>query len=297
MATKQKGLGRGLEALLGGDSENDIIAAQQDRQGTLPVRVLQPGKYQPRTYMDPASLDELAESIKTQGLMQPILVRMVSAGKYEIIAGERRWRAAQKAGLAEVPVLIRDVPDETALAMSLIENIQRENLNPVEEAVGIKRLCDEFSLTHEVAAKAVGRSRVAVTNLLRLLNLAPAVQTMVRERKLDMGHARALLPLGSAAQILAANKVIAGTLSVRETERIVSAELSPVATKNRKNKVRPGTDRDLVRLQEELSDTLGARAEIKPGPKGSGKLVISYGSLDQLDGILARIAGGGTAQK
>src|ERR1035437_2754981 len=213
--SKQKGLGRGLGALLDANT-----GPESTRQATLLVPALQPGKYQPRTRMDQDSLNELAASIKAQGIMQPVLVRPLSEGKYEIIAGERRWRAAQLAGLSEVPVLVRSVPDNAALAMALIENIQRENLNPLEEAAGIQRLIDEFKMTHHVAAEAVGRSRSAASNLLRLLKLPKAVQNMLMENKLDMGHARALLSLESAQQILLANKIVMEQLSVREAEKL-----------------------------------------------------------------------------
>ena len=220
MAKLQKGLGRGLDALLsGGNSEKDEVMRD------LNVTLLRPGKYQPRTHMDEASLNDLAASIKAQGVMQPILVRQIADSNFEIIAGERRWRAAQLAGLSHVPVLVRSVPDNAALAMALIENIQRENLNPLEEAVGIQRLIDEFKMTHHVAAEAVGRSRSAASNLLRLLKLPKAVQDMLMENKLDMGHARALLPLESAQQILLANKITLEQLSVREAEKLVQKQI------------------------------------------------------------------------
>jgi ParB family chromosome partitioning protein len=225
----------------------------------------------------------LADSIKAQGIMQPILVRKVLGERFEIIAGERRWRAAQLAGLAEVPVLVRDVPDEAALAMSLIENIQRENLNPLEEAAGIQRLLDEFSMTHQAAAEAVGRSRSAVTNLLRLLSLAAPVQDMLMHSRIDMGHARALLPLGLAKQIEAAHEVADKGLSVREAERLAQRLMKPVARATTK------PDRDILRLQENLSDRLGTTVTIKAGKGGRGKLVIEYGSLDQLDSIIQKI--------
>jgi len=276
---KQRGLGRGLDALL---AANNSPEAQ--RQDMLSVGALQPGKYQPRTRMDPGSLEELAASIKAQGLIQPISVRPVSSGRYEIIAGERRWRAAQIAGLAEVPVLIRDIPDDAALAMSLIENIQREDLNPLEEAAGLQRLIDEFQMTHQQAADAVGRSRSAATNLLRLLQLAKPAQDMLMAGDIEMGHARALLPLSKGEQGRIAALVADKGYSVRETERLVARELNPPASGSKKK-----PDRDLVRLEEELSDRLGATVKISANRKGGGSLTIRFGSLDQLDGLLARL--------
>lgn len=275
-----KGLGRGLDALLGGDLET---VSGSDALRTLKVGQLQPGKYQPRTQMDQDSLQQLADSIKAQGIMQPILVRPVAREKFEIIAGERRWRAAQLAGLTEVPALVREIADEAALAMSLIENIQRENLNPLEEATGIKRLIDEFSMTHQLAAEAVGRSRSAVTNLLRLLNLAAPVQELLMQGQIDMGHARALLSLDGAKQIAVAQHIAAKNLSVREAERMVQAALHP----RKKVPVKP--QRDILRLQESAADRFGAKVNIRHGAKGAGKMVIEYKSLDQLDGILAQM--------
>ncbi|OGA73813.1 MAG: chromosome partitioning protein ParB [Betaproteobacteria bacterium RIFCSPLOWO2_12_FULL_65_14] len=278
--SKPKGLGRGLDALLGADQ-----AAPRESLLTLPVGRIRPGKYQPRTRMDQQALAELAASIRLQGLMQPLLVRPVDRDRYELIAGERRWRAAQMAGLEEVPALVREVPDEAALALSLIENIQREDLNPMEEAAGLQRLVDEFKMTHEQAADAVGRSRSATTNLLRLLKLAKQVQEMVMEGALEMGHARALLALDAARQIEAAHRIAAKRLSVRETEALVQGML----------RGRPGTqrtkkaDRDLVRLEEELSGALGTTVEIRPSKKGSGKLVVHYSSLDHLDELLKKL--------
>jgi len=277
---KQKGLGRGLDALLAANN-----TPESQRQETLDVGVLQPGKYQPRTRMDPGSLEELAASIKAQGLIQPISVRPVGAGRYEIIAGERRWRAAQIAGLAEVPVLIRDIPDDAALAMSLIENIQREDLNPLEEAAGIQRLIDEFQMTHQQAADAVGRSRSAASNLLRLLLLAKPAQDMLMAGDIEMGHARALLPLSKSEQGRIAAMVADKGFSVRETERLVARELNPPVKKTGDKK----PDRDLLRLEEELSDRLGATVKISSNRKGGGSLTIRFGSLDQLDGLLARL--------
>jgi ParB family chromosome partitioning protein len=278
--SKQKGLGRGLDALLAANN-----TPETQRQEVLAVGALQPGKYQPRTRMDPGSLEELAASIKAQGLIQPISVRPVDSGRYEIIAGERRWRAAQIAGLAEVPVLIRDIPDDAALAMSLIENIQREDLNPLEEAAGLQRLIDEFKMTHQEAADAVGRSRSAATNLLRLLQLAKPAQDMLMAGDIEMGHARALLPLSKSEQGRVAALVADKGFSVRETERLVARQLNPPAKKSGDKK----PDRDLLRLEEELSDRLGATVKISANRKGGGSLSIRFGSLDQLDGLLARL--------
>ncbi|MCK6412851.1 MAG: ParB/RepB/Spo0J family partition protein [Azonexus sp.] len=280
---KMKGLGRGLDALLAGGARVDI-----EEQRKLPVERMRPGKYQPRTRMDEASLAELAASIKAQGIVQPILVRVVEsapgAEHYEIVAGERRWRAAQLAGIDEVPVLIRDIPDEQALAMALIENIQRENLNPLEEALGLQRLIDEFGLTHQEAADAVGRSRPAASNLLRLLQLSSPVQELVMAGKLDMGHARALLPLNGGQQVALAQRAVQKALSVREVERLVQQILMPP----QKAASQP-VDRDILRLQEELSDSFGAAVAIRSNKKGAGKITIEFGSLDQLDGILTRM--------
>lgn len=276
---KLKGLGRGLDALLA--ANQDIEKVGESLQN-LPLSLLQPGKYQPRTRMDQQSLAELAESIKSQGVMQPILVRPVSAGRYEIIAGERRWRAAQLAGLPEVPAVIREVPDDAALAMSLIENIQRENLNPLEEAAGIQRLIMEFGMTHQEASQALGSSRSAVSNLLRLLNLPAPVQELLMQGKIDMGHGRALLSLSPAKQIEIANVVAHKQLSVRETERLVHR------LEHQKEKAHPRPDRDLMRLQENISAKLGAEVTIKSGKNGKGSIVIHYHTLEQLDGILSR---------
>jgi ParB family chromosome partitioning protein len=281
---KQRGLGRGLDALLGGNDEAAPARRSGDALTVLGVDGLQPGRYQPRTKMDPESLSELAASIKAQGVMQPILVRPVGGGKHEIIAGERRWRAARMAGLSEVPVLIREVEDNAALAMALIENIQREDLNPLEEAGGIQRLVQEFGLTHDAAAQAVGRSRSAVSNLLRLLGLATPVRELLETGALDMGHARALLGLAGAQQIETARAIAAKGLSVRETEALV-ARLLRGATKRPALK----TDRDVARLAEDLSERLGTRVTIQTGKKGAGKLTIAYGSLDQLEAILTRL--------
>jgi ParB family transcriptional regulator, chromosome partitioning protein len=279
---KLKGLGRGLDALLSSSEES----AASDTLRSLALDKIRSGRYQPRTRMDAASLEALAESIRSQGVMQPILVRPVDGGRYEIIAGERRWLAAQRAGLVEIPALVRVVPDQAALALALIENIQREDLNPLEEAQGIKRLIDEFGLTHESAAQAVGRSRSAVTNLLRLTQLAPPVQAMLLGGKLDMGHARALLGLPVAQQGAAAARVADGGLSVRDAERLVQATLNP-RQKSRRASAR--RDADLARLESELAEALGASVRIEPARKGAGRIVVRYASLDQLDGILATI--------
>lgn len=280
-ASKLKGLGRGLDALLAGNSSPDV-----QRQDLLAVELLQPGKYQPRTRMDPGSLEELASSIKAQGLIQPISVRPVSGSRYEIIAGERRWRAAKLAGLTTVPVLIRNIPDDAALAMSLIENIQREDLNPLEEAAGIQRLIDEFQMTHQQAADAVGRSRSAASNLLRLLQLAKPAQEMLMAGDIEMGHARALLPLSKTEQGRMAALVADKGFSVRDTERLVAKELNPAQKKQEGEK----PDRDLLRLEEDLSDKFGATVKISANRKGSGSLSIRFDSLDQLDGLLARLS-------
>ena len=306
MVTKKpKGLGRGLEALLG--PKVDATAATNDTSGTanpgqpasLRLDDMVPGQYQPRTRMDEGALYELAESIKSQGIMQPVLVRKLNAGpnagKYEIIAGERRTRAARLAGLDSVPVLVRDVPDEAAAAMALIENIQREDLNPLEEAQGLQRLIRDFGLTHEQAAQAVGRSRSAASNLLRLLNLAEPVQTMLMAGDLDMGHARALLALERAAQITAANQIAAKKMSVREAESLVKkigAEFNLVSPKPKKEK-----SRDLRRVEEELSDLLTAEVEVrvkKRVRRGGrveelGEVAIQFGSLDELNGLIERL--------
>jgi ParB family chromosome partitioning protein len=279
---KLKGLGRGLDALLDRDGAGGSALEQQ---ATLRIDQLQRGRYQPRTKMDEGSLQELAASIEKQGMMQPILVRPIDGDRYEIIAGERRWRAAKIAGLPDVPVLVRDVPDSAALAMALIENIQREDLNPLEEANGVQRLITEFKLTHQQAAEAIGRSRAATTNLLRLLNLQKAVQELVSDGKLEMGHARALVMLEGRHQENLARRVAERGLSVRQTEQLVTGILHPQAKTRRK----PRTDRDLARLEEDLSESLGTTVEIKPGKKGTGKLVISYSSHDHLDDILSKL--------
>ena len=287
---KKKGLGRGLEALLGGSSDITEAVRSEGLPNVLRLDSMQAGKYQPRTRMDEGALQELAASIRAQGVMQPILVRSIGGERYEIIAGERRFRAAKLAGLEEVPVLVKNVPDQAAAAMALIENIQREDLNPLEEAQGIQRLLDEFDFTHEQAAESVGRSRSAVSNLLRLLNLATPVQTMLLAGDLDMGHARALLAVDAATQIQLANQVVNKRMSVRETEKLVSSTTKEVpATKAR---VAHDGGRDTRRLEEELSDLLSANVKIKMGGRGRGKLQIDFGDLDALEGILGRLRTG-----
>jgi ParB family chromosome partitioning protein len=279
---RPKGLGRGLDALLAGSDET---SAPRDALQSVAIDRLRPGKYQPRSRMDESSLEELADSIREQGIMQPILVRPVDGGRFEIIAGERRWRAAQRAGLAEIPVLVKAVPDQAALALALIENIQREDLNPLEEAQGLQRLIGEFGLTHEAAAKAVGRSRSAVTNLLRLTQLAKPVQEYLLAGDLEMGHARALLPLAQGQQTATASRVVERKLSVRETERLVQQLSEP----SRPRRPRPGLDADTLRLENELAEALGANVKLEPGRNGAGRIVVRYTSLDELDGILARL--------
>jgi ParB family transcriptional regulator, chromosome partitioning protein len=289
---KIKGLGRGLDALLAGDIGS---VASADSLMMLRVTQLRPGKYQPRSHMDEAALQTLASSIKTQGIMQPILVRHLSSygdeDQYEIIAGERRWRASQLAGLTEVPVLVREIEDEAALAMALIENIQRENLNALEEALGIQRLIDEFAMTHEKAAEAVGRSRVAVSNLLRLLSLCEPVQNLLIQNKLDMGHARALIGLDNATQVMLANQIVTQQLSVRDAEALVKkASLGNVSECSHTSKLmpnKPAKDRDVLHLQNQLSDKLGANVQIQSKANGAGTLKIQYANLDQLDAIIA----------
>ncbi|QZA81495.1 ParB/RepB/Spo0J family partition protein [Deefgea piscis] len=277
VSKKFKGLGRGLDALMGDPSVGDTLK-------TLALDVLQPGKYQPRTVMDEVALNELADSIRSQGLMQPVLVREIDIDRYEIIAGERRWRACLLAGLTEIPALVRVISDEAALAMALIENIQRENLNPLEEAIGIQRLIDEFGLTQEAAAQAVGKSRPSVANLLRLLHLTEPVREILLRGEMDMGHARALLPLDTLQQLEVARLVVLKGLSVREVEALVKKmQQEPMTAKQHK------PDPDVLRLQEEVSSRIGARVVIQSGKKGSGRVTIEYGSLDQLDALLARL--------
>ena len=301
MNTKRRGLGRGLDALLAGKGAASAPAPEQPstpiaaadppaapgapgRMPTLPVDLLRRGRYQPRSDMRPESLQDLADSIRAQGLVQPIVVRPLASGGYEIIAGERRWRAAQMAGLHEVPVVVRDVPDQAAMAMALIENIQREDLNPLEESLALKRLIEEFGITHQQAAEAVGRSRAAVSNLLRLTELNEDVKRRIEQRELEMGHARALLALQGEAQSQAAAQVAARGLSVRETEQLVRRlQADKVA------RPAPRVDPDVQRLQQDVSERLGASVAIECNAKGKGRLVIHYTSLDELQGILDHI--------
>ncbi len=285
-----RGLGRGLDSLLAGDMGS---VGEADSLLILKVEQLQPGKYQPRSYMDDAALQTLAESIKSQGVMQPILVRHIDDERYEIIAGERRWRASQMAGLEEVPVLVREIADESALAMALIENIQRENLNPLEEAQGIKRLIDEFAMTHEKAALAVGRSRVAVSNLLRLLSLSVPVQDMLMQGKIDMGHARTLVGLSGAQQVMLAEQIVQNNFSVRDAENLVKkhqaegAENKPSSAQKLTQKIQP--NRDVLSLEQALSEKIGATVSIKATANGAGTLKINYANLDQLDEIISKM--------
>jgi len=281
---KLKGLGRGLDALLSGNDDTGATAV--DRLQKLEISLLRPGKYQPRSTMNQESLEALAESIKAQGVMQPILVRGVGVDEYEIIAGERRWRAAQLAGISEVPVIIREVADNAALAISLIENIQREDLNPLEEAMGIQRLINEFGMTHQSAGEALGSSRSAVSNLLRLLNLAEPVQDLMMEGKIEMGHGRALLSLEPAVQIQIANRIVLERLSVRETEKIIQQLTKPLTQGSQRKSGK--TDRDILALQESVSERIGTQVTIKSKKNGQGSIVIQYANLDQLDDILNR---------
>lgn len=280
--TKLKGLGRGLDALLA--SDNQDVAVASETPTTLRLALLRPGRYQPRTRMDPASIEELAESIKSQGVLQPILVRSLDDG-FEIIAGERRWRAARLAGLEEVPVVVHDVDDSAAMAIALIENIQREDLNPLEEASGIQRLIGEFSMTHETAGRAVGRSRSAVSNLLRLLSLEEAVQDMLMSGTIDMGHARALLAVSGPRQLELAQRIVALGLTVRDAEQLVNNGIP--LSKGLKRVARK--DRDIAALEETLSENLGTTVTIRHQKSGRGKLTIIYADLDQLDPILERL--------
>jgi ParB family chromosome partitioning protein len=283
MTTRHKGLGRGLDALLGG---NDRNAKDQDSMREIAVASLRPGRYQPRTRMDEASLAQLADSVRARGVIQPIVVRPVDGGHYEILAGERRWRAARMAGLERIPAVVREVPDEAALGIGLIENIQREDLNPIEEASGLKRLIEEFKLTHDEVAKAIGRSRAGVTNLLRLLELAAAVQAMVQDGRIDMGHARALAALPKSRQVELAERIVHDGLSVRDAERLVQAAS---ATPRAGRHSAPRLDSDSRRLQDELSERLGATVKLKPRRGGKGSVVIDYSSLDELQGIVAKL--------
>lgn len=287
MSLKKRGLGRGLDALLGGAVLPAGIGGDQRGAGTLqnlPVEFLQRGKYQPRKDINPEKLQELADSIKAQGIVQPIVARRLDNEKYEIVAGERRWRAAQLAGLADVPVLVKELDERSALAIALIENIQRQDLNPLEEADALKRLLEEFGLTHQQVAEAVGRSRVAVTNLLRLLELQPEVKQLLRDGKLEMGHARALLGLPADKQIAAAHRIAIAGMTVRAAE-----QLAKDLQADKQLPAAPARDPDTVRLQNHLTERLGARVVINHQGNGGGKLVINYTSLDELDGVLKRI--------
>jgi ParB family transcriptional regulator, chromosome partitioning protein len=293
MAAKKRGLGKGLDALLGNSGSYEATPATVEEAAAdgllknLPVDILQRGVYQPRVDMHPDTLEELANSIRAQGVVQPIVVRPVAGDRYEIIAGERRWRAAQLAGLHEIPAVVRDVPDQAAMAMALIENIQREGLNPMEEATALHRLIEEFGLTHQQTADAVGRSRAAVSNLLRLLSLAEPVKRMLEQGELEMGHARALLALEGEQQIKVAQQVAAKGMSVRETERLVKHTLEQPQGKSAKPT--QTQDPDVRRLEQDLGEKLGARVAVQHGSQGKGKLVIQYNSLDELDGILDHI--------
>lgn len=316
MSTKKLGLGRGLDALLGGAKLNkpaapgapaeanpvspasDSVAAQQPAPATdpkdgvlkqLPIDMIQPGKYQPRLDIKSETLEELAASIRQQGVMQPIVVRPINSNKYEIIAGERRWRATQMAGLDKIPVIVKDVPDNAAIAMALIENIQRENLNPMEEAIALKRLQDEFALTQQEVADAVGKSRTAVTNLLRLINLHVDVRTFLEHGDIEMGHARCILGLPMEHQASVARTVIAKGLTVRQTEALVRSFQNEKPKPATSVEPQPEPNSDIQALQDELSGKLGAEVIIEHSAKGKGRLILKYGSLDQLDGILAHI--------
>ncbi|WP_198262954.1 ParB/RepB/Spo0J family partition protein [sulfur-oxidizing endosymbiont of Gigantopelta aegis] len=301
MAGKKRGLGRGLDALLGGSAKKaraDLSEATEDTSQkarmdgelhNVPVEFIQPGVYQPRIDMHPEALEELSNSIKAQGVVQPIVIRPIGEStasgdqKYEIIAGERRWRASQMAGLAEIPAIIRDVPDQAAIAMALIENIQREELSPIEESGALRRLIDEFNMTHQQAADAVGRSRAAVSNLLRLLELEPGTRRLLENGDLEMGHARALLALKGEEQSYTARHVVSKGMSVRETERMIKKILNP------KEKVEKKDDPNILNLQQNLTDKLGAKVIFQHGNKGKGKMVIHYNTVDELEGILAHI--------
>ena len=293
MSLKKRGLGRGLDALLG--TSKPAAAATEEHHGdamrTLEIGLLHPGKYQPRTGMDPERLTELAESIKAQGVIQPIVVREIGKNRYEIIAGERRWRAAQLAGLDEVPVVLREVDDRAVIAMALIENIQREDLNPLEEALALSRLIDEFSLTHQQAAEAVGRSRAAVSNLLRLLELPDEIRKLLEHKQLEMGHARALLTLAPATAIALAKEAAAQGLSVREVERRAQQLAQGKLPAKKDAKPAKKADADIAALERELSERLNTKVAVQHGRGGRGKLVIAYHGLEALDGILEKIRG------
>ena len=289
MAIKKRGLGRGLDALLGGSTaatlEEEAVKVDSRELQHLPLDLIQRGKYQPRRDMDPSALEELANSIKVQGVMQPIVVRPIGGGRFEIIAGERRWRASQQAGLDKIPAMVREVPDEAAIAMALIENIQREDLNPIEEAVALQRLQQEFELTQQQVADAVGKSRVTITNLLRLIALPEEIKTLLAHGDLEMGHARALLGLPLEQQVEGARHVVARGLTVRQTEALVRKWLNSKDKPAEKAKADP----DINRLEQRLAEKLGAPVQIKHGAKGKGQLVIRYSSLDELQGVLAHI--------
>lgn len=289
MAVKKRGLGRGLDALLGGNAvaavQEQAANAPQSELQQLPVEIIQRGKYQPRRDMHPQSLEELAQSIKAQGVMQPIVVRPIGNGRYEIVAGERRWRATQQAGLDKIPALVRDIPDETAIALALIENIQREDLNPIEEAMALQRLQQEFELTQQQVADAVGKSRTAVTNLLRLISLPEDVKVMLSHGDLEMGHARALLGLPAEKKIEGARFIVARGLSVRQAEALVRQWLNEPSKKVAK----VANDPDIKRLEQKLAERLGSPVAIKHNKKGKGELVIRYNSLDELQGVLKHI--------
>ncbi|GLX11811.1 chromosome partitioning protein [Pseudomonas straminea] len=289
MAAKKRGLGRGLDALLGGTSvdtlEQEAVKADTRELQHLPLDLIQRGKYQPRRDMDATALEELSQSIKTHGVMQPIVVRPVGDGRFEIVAGERRWRATQQAGLDRIPALVRELPDEAAIAMALIENIQREDLNPIEEAMALQRLQQEFQLTQQQVAEAVGKSRVTITNLLRLIALPEEVKTLLSHGDLEMGHARALLGLPVEQQTEGARHVVARGLTVRQTEALVRQWLNTQERPTATTKVDP----DISRLEQRLAERLGSPVQIKHGQKGKGQLVIRYNSLDELQGVLAHI--------
>ena len=289
MATKKRGLGRGLDALLGGANvvatPDEAMPADVNELRQLPVDVIQRGKYQPRRDIDPVTLEELANSIRVQGVMQPIVVRPIGTGRFEIIAGERRWRATQQAGLDSIPALVREVSDEAAIAMALIENIQREDLNPIEEAVALQRLQQEFQLTQQQVADAVGKSRVTISNLLRLIALPDEIKTLLAHGDLEMGHARAVLGLPAERQVEAARHVVARGLTVRQTEALVRLWLNS----QDKPEVEAKSDPDIKRLEQRLAERLGSPVQIKHGDKGKGQLVIRYSSLDELQGVLAHI--------
>ncbi len=289
MAIKKRGLGRGLDALLGGSTaatlEEEAVKVDSRELQHLPLDLIQRGKYQPRRDMDPSALEELANSIKVQGVLQPIVVRPIGGGRFEIIAGERRWRASQQAGLDKIPAMVREVPDEAAIAMALIENIQREDLNPIEEAVALQRLQQEFELTQQQVADAVGKSRVTITNLLRLIALPEEIKTLLAHGDLEMGHARALLGLPLEQQVEGARHVVARGLTVRQTEALVRQWLNSKDKPAEKAKADP----DINRLEQRLAEKLGAPVQIKHGAKGKGQLVIRYSSLDELQGVLAHI--------